>query len=223
MSERQEARPRGRPRDPERLRRVLAAAGQQFGELGYERTSVDSIAQACGVSKATIYRYFPSKESLFEAVIGRYADEIFATLPATALDPQDPATTLAAIGKAFMKFMNSEKAVKIIRVIYGAAGHQVAACEGFFQKGSEKVRHDVEDYIRSAKAAGSLLIDSCDEAADQFLALLNGGKYRLRVVLGVAKRRKSDDDRLVKASVSMFLAAYGTRRAALPTPAENRS
>jgi TetR/AcrR family transcriptional repressor of mexJK operon len=210
MNQQAEAKPRGRPRDPKRVQRVLAAAGSQFGDLGYERTSVDSIAQACGVSKATIYRYFPSKEALFDAVIGMFVEEMFATLHATALDPKDPAATLTLIGKAFLKVMNSEAAVKFIRVIYSAAGHHAAACEAFFQRGADRVLRAVEDYMRSAKAAGSLRIDGPDEAADQFLALMNGSDYQLRVVLGVAKRKKSDDDRLVKASVSMFLAAYGS-------------
>ena len=45
---------RGRPRDPERVRRILEAAQMHFNEHGLERASVDAIAADAGVSKMTV-------------------------------------------------------------------------------------------------------------------------------------------------------------------------
>ncbi len=45
---------RGRPRDPERMRRVLDAAKQHFYEHGYEGANLDAIANEAGVSKMTV-------------------------------------------------------------------------------------------------------------------------------------------------------------------------
>ncbi len=56
---------RGRPRDPERGRRLLEAAQRHFNEHGLERASVDAIAADAGVSKTTVYNNFGSKERLF--------------------------------------------------------------------------------------------------------------------------------------------------------------
>lgn len=53
-----------RPRDPERIKRVLEAAANQFIDYGFARVSVDVIAKASGVSKVTIYNYLPTKEAL---------------------------------------------------------------------------------------------------------------------------------------------------------------
>jgi AcrR family transcriptional regulator len=55
-----------RPPDPtrrnERSRQaILAAATALVGELGYERASIEAIAQRAGVGKQTIYRWWPSK------------------------------------------------------------------------------------------------------------------------------------------------------------------
>ena len=72
----------GRPRDPERMRRVIEAAAQQFLEQGFERTSMEAVAKASGVSKMTIYSYFPTKSALFEAVL-----EICGSAEATGLAP----------------------------------------------------------------------------------------------------------------------------------------
>ena len=60
---------RGRPRDPERVRRILEAAQRHFNEHGLERASVDAIAAEAGVSKMTVYSNFGSKEGLFQAVV----------------------------------------------------------------------------------------------------------------------------------------------------------
>jgi len=53
-----------RPRSEQAHERVLRAALGLFGERGIDATSMDSIAQSSGVSKATIYNHWPNKEAL---------------------------------------------------------------------------------------------------------------------------------------------------------------
>lgn len=48
---------------------LLSAAIRRFGERGYRDTSVSQIARDVGVSQAAAYRYFPSKEALFDAAV----------------------------------------------------------------------------------------------------------------------------------------------------------
>ncbi len=55
----------------ERELQMLEAAAQLFGEKGFEATSMDDVAQACGVTKPMIYSYFQSKEGLYAAMINR--------------------------------------------------------------------------------------------------------------------------------------------------------
>jgi AcrR family transcriptional regulator len=58
------ARGRGRPRSEARKQAILQAAFDLLGERGLEATSMDSVADLAGVSKATIYRWWDSKELL---------------------------------------------------------------------------------------------------------------------------------------------------------------
>jgi len=53
-----------RPRSAEAHEKVLNAALELFAERGIEATSMDAIAQASGVSKATIYNHWTDKEAL---------------------------------------------------------------------------------------------------------------------------------------------------------------
>ncbi len=54
-------------------RRILKASRRLFSEKGYDETMMDDIAQKAEVSKATIYNYFPNKDSLLIGIV----DEVF--------------------------------------------------------------------------------------------------------------------------------------------------
>ena len=101
---------RGRPRDPERLRRIVEAAHSHFNAHGLERASVDAIAADAGVSKMTIYSHFVSKEGLFEAVIRDRTDRVMGGVAGVeALDPTQPQKALLAVGEQFLTLARSNR------------------------------------------------------------------------------------------------------------------
>jgi AcrR family transcriptional regulator len=58
----------------ERRRSILAAAAALFAEKGVDQTSLTAIARQSGVSKASIYRYFESREQIFlELLLGDFS------------------------------------------------------------------------------------------------------------------------------------------------------
>ncbi len=65
-----------RPRSVRAHDDVLTAALQLFSERGIDATSMDAIAEASGVSKATIYKHWPDKDALCLEVLGRCGAEI---------------------------------------------------------------------------------------------------------------------------------------------------
>lgn len=54
---------------------IIAAAHKRFSYYGYSKTTMDEIAHDLGMGKASLYYYFPTKESLFRAVIVAEQDE----------------------------------------------------------------------------------------------------------------------------------------------------
>jgi AcrR family transcriptional regulator len=56
--------PRGRPRSETARKAVLAAASELLLDHGLHAVSMDAVAERAGVSKATIYRWWPKKETL---------------------------------------------------------------------------------------------------------------------------------------------------------------
>jgi AcrR family transcriptional regulator len=65
------AAPRQRRKDA-RPQELLEAALALFVEKGFAATRIEEVAQRAGVSKGTLYLYYPSKEDLLEAVIAHY-------------------------------------------------------------------------------------------------------------------------------------------------------
>jgi AcrR family transcriptional regulator len=61
--------PRWRRRKEARPDEILAAALASFAERGFAATRLEDVAARAGVSKGTLYLYFPGKEELFEAVV----------------------------------------------------------------------------------------------------------------------------------------------------------
>jgi TetR/AcrR family transcriptional regulator, regulator of autoinduction and epiphytic fitness len=55
---------------------ILNAAIKAFGDLGYDNTSMDYIAEKATASKRTVYNHFQSKDDLFQAVIDRFTMEM---------------------------------------------------------------------------------------------------------------------------------------------------
>src|ERR1700743_1005431 len=68
-----------------RLDQIIAAALAVFGRYGYQRTSMDQIAKAAGISRPALYQHFSGKDDIFRASGERIADNLIsAAEPAAA-------------------------------------------------------------------------------------------------------------------------------------------
>jgi AcrR family transcriptional regulator len=90
---------------------ILRVAGQVFAQGGYERASMDGIAQLAGVSKPMLYAYFGSKEGLYLAYVERTGSELVQRLVradrSEATDPRP--TRLRAVIDEFLAFVEEHR------------------------------------------------------------------------------------------------------------------
>lgn len=79
-------------RKEERPAEIVEAARAAFVDKGFQAARIEDIAKQAGVSKGLIYLYFPTKEALFEAVIGAAVSPILDGAAAViAADKDTPA------------------------------------------------------------------------------------------------------------------------------------
>ena len=198
---------RGRPRDPERVRRILEAAQRHFDEHGLERASVDAIALDAGVSKMTVYSNFGSKEGLFEAVVRDRTAAVMAGFPgAGTLDPDQPEKVLLAIGARFLALVRGD-ALGALRAVYGVAGAQPEVCRALYKEGPERVNDALAAYLRRANSAGTLKVRNPLQAADLFLSMFLGSGH-IRGLLKLEMPDSRENRALLREAVRVFMAAY---------------
>ena len=73
-------RPSARERKPYNLDAILDVAVRVFRERGYDGSTLDDVARAAGITKASIYYHVRSKEELLARGVGRALDALFAVL-----------------------------------------------------------------------------------------------------------------------------------------------
>ena len=94
--------------DPRRAR-ILATARDVFAEQGFRRAEVKTIAQRAGVGKATIYRFFPSKDALLLTVVEENLTAIRDLVLGELLNGAPPLQRLENVCRAVARFLESER------------------------------------------------------------------------------------------------------------------
>ena len=195
-------------RKAERREAILNIAQQSFLEQGYDRTTMSGIAEAMGGSKGTLWSYFESKESLFEAVIDRAAAYFRADLMA-ALDPRGkPETGLLRFAESFIQKITSDDAIALHRIVVGESPRFPELGRIFYAR-APGVMHDMlAGYMAIQMEAGTLRKDVPMKAAAMFLSLCDGGHHK-RVLWGVEPYSDATAKAEAAIAVEHFLRAYG--------------
>jgi AcrR family transcriptional regulator len=110
--------PRWRRLPEERPRQILDAALEVFGERGLAGARLDDIARRAGVSKGTIYLYFPNKEELFREVVRAIVVDRLRQAAAKAGDG-DPVAELKRYMREHWDFVRSPEFQTIFKLVTG--------------------------------------------------------------------------------------------------------
>jgi AcrR family transcriptional regulator len=160
---------------PAKRRQILAGARQVFGELGYERASVEVIASRAGVSKATIYNHYQDKTALFVACVTQDADEMRAGLRACTGEPVgDVEETLQLIGENTLRLFLSPGVITLYRHIMAEVTRLPGLGQTIYDHGLNVIHQAIAAYLERWNRAGALAIDDPQGAAVQFVALCQG-------------------------------------------------
>jgi len=90
------ARSRAKDYDEKRLF-ILHRSAQQFAESGYVGTSMNSIADACRVSKALLYHYYPDKEAILFDILSSHLEKLVAAVQKADEETTNPQARLKTI------------------------------------------------------------------------------------------------------------------------------
>ena len=199
------------PKKGRKFDQVLEGARQVFLSDGFEGASVDDIAKAAGVSKATLYSYFPDKRFLFMQVAktecARQAEHAIETIDMNA--PVDK--VLHAIALEMVDFITSQFGKRIFRICVGEGDRFPELGRQFYESGPLLIRARLVDFFHKAAENGELEIDDFELAAEQFHELCKADLFP-RMVFNMADDFTNEEKlRVVNGAVEMFMARYGVK------------
>jgi len=135
------------------VQQILDAGSAWLTRFGNEKTTIQDVAQASGISRATIYRYFPGRAQLLQAITdydqARQLQEVRIRAAAAASMEEALAIAAEVLWVAALRFRTSEHLANRDR---GLANYLV------FQRAdrSEWITELVRPYVQRAREAGEL-------------------------------------------------------------------
>ncbi|MCK0150284.1 TetR/AcrR family transcriptional regulator [Marivita sp. S6314] len=189
---------------------VVEGAREVFLRDGFEGASVDDIARAAGVSKATLYSYFPDKRLLFMEVAtaqcARQAQTSIESIDAS----RPPAEILSLVAHQFLDFIYSEMGQRIFRICVAESDRFPQLGQEFYHSGPMTMRTALVNYLQCAVSRGELDIVDYDLAADQFAELCKADLWP-KLVFGITQSVSDDEKtRVIDGAITTFMARYGT-------------
>ncbi|MCC5657203.1 TetR/AcrR family transcriptional regulator [Nostoc sp. XA010] len=107
----------------DKVEQILQGAMQEFLQHGYAGTSMDRVAVAAGVSKATVYSHFQDKEGLFKVLLEQLASKKNSSIFGTEPIEGEPAAILHQVAtKALEQMLNDKEHSAFMRVLIGESG-----------------------------------------------------------------------------------------------------
>ncbi len=190
------------PIDPKR-QAILDGATRMFLAHGYSNTSMEKIAQAAPVSKATLYNHFDSKGALFAAVISGLCGSLLQTMTQVTIESGDVENNLTQIATSAVDLIYAEDALAIYRLVVAESWGFPELGQMFYASGPQTVLTQLEDYFRRLNASGSFSIVDPVFAADAFFSMLKGDLH-LRCLLSKTLRPSADEKKYLISQVIAF-------------------
>lgn len=186
---------------------ILNAATDLFLEFGYDRTSLARVAESAGVSKATLFKQFPTKAELFEATVLAAGDAPDREL----VDPPsgDFRAGLVVLGLAYAELLSRPRMADLIRTLIAESPRFPELRERTFDFGTLPVLAALRRYLRAENAAGTANVDDPDVAATQFLGMIATVIFWPRLVHGNWSLSEEETLQVVDEAVRTIVARYG--------------
>ncbi|MBU3890970.1 TetR/AcrR family transcriptional regulator [Methylosinus sporium] len=201
-------RPKVRTRGPRTVERIVEAAHRLFLSRGFAETSMEAIAQEAGVSKATLYAHYGSRDELFTAVIWSTGDRFSSGLVSGVTGAADLRSKMERLAGAVLDLLLSPEVVATNRIVAAEARRFPELGKLFYENGPDRLIARLAEVFETAMAAGSLRRSVPRDVAKHFIGLIRGD-LQLRAMLGDESALSATErNRAITTGVGVFLAAY---------------
>src|SRR6478735_2857191 len=163
-----ESRPRGRPpvrSDEETKRIVIESARHAFAVDGYAATSTEELARRAGISTKTLYRLFPGKAALFEAMCADRLERLLSAVDLQGSDEVDIEMGLRAALLACADLALDPEVVALQRMVLQESGAFPELAANFYSNGIARTAKALAGWLRLQVKRKRVVVDDSEEVA----------------------------------------------------------
>lgn len=200
-----------RTRSEEKRREIVRVAAKAFEELGYERTSMLTIAERFKGSKQTLYNYFPSKEDLLRAVLDFDVGEVAERALQEFGAEKNLRKALIRLGIAFLDGQLAPAAMSNIRIVATQPAELNLGGE-FYEKVLTPAWARVAAAFKTLMNEGKLRKAEPWRAAMHWKGLVLADLFERRLLGAIDNADPKEIEAAAKDAADVFLRAYGPER-----------
>jgi AcrR family transcriptional regulator len=156
----------------DRVQMIIEASQRRFGLYGIEKTSMREIASDLKLSKASLYYYFPDKESLYKAVVEKEQMEFIAKISERIFSFHEPEQLLLEYANARLSYFRT--LLNLSRLRLEAYSDLKPGFRESIQLFKEKEKEIIKKIFEKGITSGIFFICDTDQTATLYLDLLKG-------------------------------------------------
>lgn len=208
----------GTPSRSERTRAAIQSAAETlFLEHGFERASMDRIADLAGVTKQTVYSYAGSKEALLLDVVDRMTggagDELAEGVPQPSIG-MPPETFLIRFAEEQLEIVVTQRLMQLRRMVIGEMARFPELGALLHRRGPARSIERLAAAFAQYTEAGALSLENPRNAATFFNWLIMGEPVNNAMLLGDqsipnAKAKKAHAMKCVRIFMAAFQPGWG--------------
>lgn len=189
--------------------RILATARTLFFANGFEGVTTDRLAREASVSKATIYRSFPSMTALFTAVVEREVERFEDGAAADFSDRDGLRECLVGYGVRLLTFLNEPDAIAFSRIMGEQARQRPDTARRFVAAAYERTVDSLQAIIERAQDRKLLRSEHPPRAVAEAFAGALEGFGLVRAHHGIVSEPYPDPERAARLAAMMVVDGMG--------------
>lgn len=193
---------------------VLNAAISVFLAHGFSAATTDMVQREAGVSKATMYAFFPNKEALFEAALKRQCAKLTNLIQSMEVASGDVRKMLTQIGTSYLSSVLEPNGLALYRVAVAEAPRFPDLGRLFYLAGPKTVTSLIASRLSAASQAGEIDVQAIgvEAAAALFISMVRCEAQLECLTHPGSRPSDAQIDTWVHIAVTTFLAAFSVQK-----------
>ena len=202
------------PPDNPKARQIIEGARRAFMAHGYEGASTEEIVRQAGISKGTLYSYFPSKKELFEVII-REECQHQSQQVIQKIDLSRPIRqVLTELATGYLGLLLSPFPQDLFRLAVAEAKRFPRLARAFYDSGPGQGIERLTSFMETFANRGEIATDDPRMAACHFEQLCKADLFN-KALFGVQSDfSEAEVRKVVDHAVEAFMRVYGRKRSA---------